>query len=506
MTPQSEKAIAPIGWRAEERNAAEAEPSRAQKPGGGTPFAEVNLLVLEDDPLARGELERLYARSGYTVVAPLSAEEGLKRLDGEDIDFVIVNLKLSGIDGVRFIAQVRQNHPEVPVIAISCRGDIQETVDALKVGACDFVMKPLAPTALLESTRAALDNSQRAREMRRVGRWLRRHFEFSETAGQQLQIRHLCETVCLAARTDEPVLIRGETGTSKELIASALHHYSARGAGPFVAVNCAEFSEKSLERELFGPENDAIGAEQRHPRGKIELAHGGTLFLDDIQTLPMGVQGRLLALLEARQFWRQGAPQSTAADVRLVVGGDECLERRLFEGALRRDLYDRLSGTTIHLMPLREHRAGIPALVQNFLQDHPIAKSKRIVSVSDKVLTRLTEYPWPGNIRELQTVLERAIMLAPGRVIDEVELAPVAQDPNDEKSPENATSLRDWLREKEKLFLSQRLEELRGNVALTAKSCRIGVRTLSRKMRIYGLDKKIFKDKLVIDRTAARGR
>jgi len=461
-------------------------------------FSIPNLLVVDDDATVRQQLERLYVQSGYSTAAVASAEAGLRRLEGEDIDFVITDIKLPGMDGVQFISHVHQKYPDLPVIAITGYADIQTAVEVLRLGAHDFVMKPFDMVAVLESTRAALENARVYMEVRHFRRWLKENFQFSEMLSQTPAMHRVFELIRMAAPTDMTVLIEGETGTGKELVANAIHFHSKRRGGPFVAINCAGFPESLLESELFGHERGSFTGADGPKQGKIALADGGTLFLDEIESMSLTMQGKMLRVLEDRKVRRLGGAHSTQIDMRVIAASNKSFKDLVVEGTVRPDFYYRINVVPIYLIPLRERSIDIPLLVQNFIQHHPIAQSKRIVGVSNKVLGRLMDYPWPGNIRELQNALECAIVLATGRVIEDVKLPEVACARDlKETQPSAFVSLRQWLREKEKEFLSQKLEDLQGNVGLTAKSCRIGVRTLSRKMRVYGLDKKLFKDSAV---------
>jgi DNA-binding NtrC family response regulator len=454
-----------------------------------------NLMVVDDDPGVRQQLYRLYAQSGYSVLALSSAEEALHRLEADDVDFVITDIKLPGMDGVQFISRTCQKYPELPVIAITGYADIQIAVDVLKLGARDFVSKPFDLGAVLESTRAALESSRASMEIRQLRRWLKERYQFSEMLSQTPQMQRVFELIRLAAPNDTTVLVHGEPGTGKELVAHAIHHRSERRDGPFVAVSCADFSEDVLESELFGREAGATQGSGAAKPGKIAMAHGGTLFIDEIDSLPLALQELMLRVIEERKLRRVSAAQSVPVDIRVVAGSSATLKARVTEGTMRVDFYQRIHALPIHLIPLRECQIDIPLLIQNYLQDDPVAQSKRIVNVSSKVLGQLMEYSWPGNIRELQNVLDRAIMLAPSRIIENVTLPEAPFDPSREKSEIAASgSLRQWLREKEKFYIAQKLEDFDGNVGLTAKTCRIGVRTLSRKMRTYGLDKKLFKE------------
>jgi DNA-binding NtrC family response regulator len=454
---------------------------------GASDFPSPEVLVVDDDPVVRSQLERLYSQSGYQVTTLSSAEAGLRRLN-DDIDFVITDIKLPGMDGVQFISQIHQRYPDLPVIAITGYADIRTAVDVLKLGACDFVTKPFDLATILESTRAALESTKSVMEVRHLRRWLKERFQFSEMLSQTPQMHRVFEQIRAAAPTERPVLVEGEAGTGKELVAHAIHYHSERRAGPFVTIHCADFAEDQLAIELFGSAGDEAKI------GKVLAAHGGTMFLNGIESLSLAMQAKLLRAIEDRKILPLGADQTVHVDFRVIAASNLPVKAALTDGRLCVDFYRCLNRVSIRLVPLHERSTDIPLLVQNFLQHHPIAKSKRIVNVSDKVLARLIAYPWPGNIRELQNLLENAVLLATGRIIEDIQL-PDATSPAEKTPVIGSNSLRQWLRQMEKHYLSQKLEDLGGNVGLTAKSCRIGVRTLSRKMRSYGLDKKFYKEK-----------
>ena len=472
-----------------------AAPNPNANPANETKSPIPNVLVVDDDAIVRQQLERLYAQSGYSVIAVSSAERALRRLEDEDIDFVITDIKLPGMDGVRLISDIHRKYPGLPVIAITGYPDIQTAVDVLKLGACDFVMKPFDLAAVLESTRAALAKAKSYMEIRHLRRLLKERFEFSGILSQTAEMHRVFEIIHMAAQTDMTVLIEGETGTGKELVANAIHLHSERRRGPFVAINCAGIPESLLESELFGYDKGAFTGADESKQGKIAMAHGGTLFLDEIESMSLAMQSKMLRVLEDRKVRRLGGFQSFHVDMRVIAASNVFLKNMVSAGTMRSDFYYRIKVVPIHLIPLRERFIDIPLLVQNFLHNHPVAKTKNITGVSNKVMARFMDYSWPGNVRELQNVLECAIVFAAGRIIEDVNLPDASHDRNREKSEiASSASLRKWLREKEKVYLAQKLEDLGGNVGLTAKCCRIGVRTLSRKLRLYGLDRKIFKE------------
>jgi two-component system response regulator HydG len=290
------------------------------------------------------------------------------------------------------------------------------------------------------------------------------------------------------------VLVEGETGTGKELVARAIHFQSARREGPFVTINCAGLPETLLESELFGYERGAFTGAERATAGKIELAQGGTLFLDEIESMSLNMQSKLLRVLEDQKIQRLGGNRNIHIDMRVIAATNVPLESLVAEKQMRNDFYYRISVIPIHIVPLRQRCQDIPLLVADFLHQHPLAVQKRITGISRRAMERLIQYPWPGNVRELQNVLEKALVLTKSRVIENVDLPksliPARQDGNVTSA---SFPLSHWLKEQEKQYLIRQLEFFGGKINLTAKSSGLGVRTLCRKMRLYGLDKKCFR-------------
>jgi DNA-binding NtrC family response regulator len=453
-----------------------------------------NVLIVDDDTVLREQLARVYTSSGYTVVTVSSAEEALTQLAGGMIDFVITDIKLPGLSGSELIANMQEHFPDVPVIAITGYSNIETAIHVLKHGACDFVVKPFDLASVQESTRAALEKSRVYMEIRHLRRYLSNSSEFGGMLSKTAEMHRLFEIVRMVAPTDMTVLIEGETGTGKELVASAVHYHSRRKDRPLMTINCGGVPDALLESELFGHEKGAFSGADQPKTGKIELAQGGTLFLDEIESMSRVMQAKLLRVLEDQRFQRLGGSESIQIDMRVIAATNVPLRDLVSEGKMRSDFYYRINVIPLHLIPLRQRRVDIPLLVQDFLHRHPVAEDKGISSVSKPVMRALVDYPWPGNIRELQNVLERAIVLTTGRVIETVDLPNSADDPQqDIKRSCFEAPLSDWLGEQEKVYLAEKLALYQGNIAATAKGCGIGVRTLSRKMRFYELDKKSFK-------------
>jgi DNA-binding NtrC family response regulator len=462
-------------------------------------------MVVDDDPIVRDQLERLYSYAGYTVTAVLSAEEAIARLGEDQIDLVVSDVQLPGINGVELTSYIREHFPDVPVIVITGYSDIQTAVDVLKLGAVDFLIKPFDLTVVHELTRAALDKTTVFREIRHLRRRLKDRSLFGGMLSNTPEMHRVFEIVRRAAPTNMTILVQGETGTGKELVASAVHHHSQRRDGPFVTINCAGLPETLLESELFGHEKGAFTSADQSKVGKIELANGGTLFLDEIQSISMAMQGKLLRVLEDQKLQRLGGTASIHVDMRVVAASNVPLKKLVDAGSMRPDFYYRINVIPVNLIPLRERKLDVPLLVHDFIQRHPVAAAKGIQGIAPAAMATLMNYRWPGNIRELQNVLERALVLAPGRVLEVEDLPGLDQDDAIDEAPgqEAAAPLRHWIREQEKKYLLEKLAAAGGNVAITAKMCGIGLRTLSRKIHMHGLDTRSIKRVVSNDETAS---
>jgi len=452
-----------------------------------------HILVVDDEQLICRQLELLYTHSGYRTTIATSAEEALERLSREDIDLVVTDIRLPGLSGVDLTKRIQEIWPDVPVIVITGYADIETAVEVLKLGANDYIAKPFTVAAIQESTRLVLEKAQVFTEIRHLRQSLKDQCEFGGMLSKTPEMHRVFETIRLVSSTDVTVLIEGETGTGKELVATAIHHQSPGRDRPFVIINCAGIPETLLESELFGFERGAFtGADQSRP-GKIEQAHGGTLFLDEIESVSLAMQAKLLRAIEVKRIQRLGGSRVIQIDMRVIAASNIPLKDLVAQGQMRSDFYYRISVVPIYLIPLRQRREDIPLLVQDFLRHHTVASRKRITGISRRVMNRLIEYHWPGNIRQLQNVLEKAFVLATGRVIERVDLpdaGPPTQKDEDRISPD--LTLRQWLNGQERQYLLYKLDSFRGRIGETAKNSGLDVKTLYRKMRFYGLDKRVF--------------
>jgi two-component system response regulator HydG len=418
----------------------------------------------------------------------------------QDVDLVVMDLHVPGSNGAELAKRITETWHDLPLVVLSACAAIGDAVEILKAGARDYIVKPLKTAAIEESVRTLLEKSAFFREMRELRRRSKDSYQFGRILSTSPDMHRLFETIRVVSPTETTVVIEGETGTGKELVARTIHNLSARRAGPFVTINCGGFPETLLESELFGYERGAFtGADQARP-GKIELAHGGTLFLDEIENMPLSMQTKLLLVLQDHKVQRLGSARQNQVDMRVITASCVPLKELVKQGKMRKDFYYRIQVIRLRLPPLRRRLDDLPLLVQDFLRHHPIALKKQITGISPAALEQLTNHRWPGNIRELRNVLEKAVLLCRSRVLASVELegeiANRAAPRSEIRTPvSHESSLSDWIREQERNYLIQKLRASQGRIDETAKTCGVGIRTLHRKMRSYGLHKRAFNKK-----------
>jgi DNA-binding NtrC family response regulator len=453
-----------------------------------------HILVVDDDPVICQQLERSFTRDGHQVTIAMHAEQALQVLEDEYIDLVVTDIRLPGLSGVELTRRIVERWSDVPVIVMTGYAEIENAVEVLKLGASDYIVKPFSLAAIQESTRVALDKAGLSSEIRNLRRQLKDSYVFGKMQSRSPEMHQVFEVIRTVAPTDVTVVIEGETGTGKELVASTIHHQSGRRDGPFVTINCGGLPEALLEGELFGHERGAFTGADQTRLGKIELAHRGTLFLDEIENMSLTMQAKLLLVLHNQKVQRLGSSSWTRVDMRVVAASNVPLKELLAQGKMRSDFFYRIHVIRIQLLPLRQRLDDIPILVEDFLRHHPVALKKRITGIAPNGLARLMQHHWPGNIRELHNVLEKAVILAKSRVLNPVDLdvdvTASKEDGNNYLSTE--LPLHYWIRAQEKEYLIRMLKKFRGRIDRTAKSCGVDVRTLHRKLQFHGLDKKSF--------------
>ncbi|MCX5891755.1 MAG: sigma-54 dependent transcriptional regulator, partial [Deltaproteobacteria bacterium] len=378
-----------------------------------------NLLVVDDEPQILKVVSGILQDEGFEVITAPDGETALKLAAAEPPDLVLLDINLPGLDGLEVLDELKKRHPLLPVIMISAYGSVENAVKATRLGAYDFIEKPPNADKIVLSVRNALELARLAEENRRLRQ---QSGQVKEIIGQSEAIQRLREKLALVAPTNASVLITGENGTGKELVARALHAQSRRSHHAFVEVNCAAIPEDLIESELFGHEKGAFtGASSRH-RGKFDLAHEGTLFLDEIGDMSLKTQAKILRILEEQRFERVGGSRPIQVDVRVVAATNKNLEEEITKGGFREDLYHRINVIPLAVPPLRERHEDIPLLAAHFLQDLSEGGDAPAKTFSPEALRALTAMPWPGNVRELKNFVFRLAILSPGAVIGAADL------------------------------------------------------------------------------------
>lgn len=374
----------------------------------------LGILIVDDEPHLPHQFARYLRKRGYDVYTAPDGESGLRELQKSTIDLVLLDLRLPRLSGLEVLKRIREIEPELPVVILTAYGNVQTAVEAMKLGASDYLLKGFDLEELLLVVKRALETSAMSRELRQLKRERSDNYHFNHVVGHSERMRVVFELVAKIARSDASVLITGESGTGKEVVAHAIHEQSARASGPFHPLNCAAIAQNLLESELFGYEQYAFTDAKKQKRGLLELAEGGTLFLDEIGEMPLDMQAKLLRVLETRSFFRLGGSKEVKINVRILAATNRDLEQAMKDGSFRSDLYYRLAVLKIPLPPLRERPGDILLFAAHFLKDFNRSLGRNVHKISPEAQRLLQEYSWPGNIRELKNVIERAIILSSG--------------------------------------------------------------------------------------------
>jgi len=440
------------------------------------------LLIADDDPGLRESLERTLTREGYKVVLASDGNAALERLQGGGIDLVLTDLKMPGLTGIEVLRAAKAIAPDVDVILLTAFGTVEEAVKAMKEGAYDFLTKPFQRAQVIKLIRQALERRDLIQQNRALQQRLDDLLQQGAVIGSSPAFRRMMTLVEQVADSSATVLIQGESGAGKELVAGAIHQQSARRKGRFVAVNCAALPETLLESELFGYEKGAFTGAAGRKEGRFELADGGTLFLDEVGDLSAVTQPKILRVLQEGEFERVGGTKTIRVDVRIVAATNQDLAQMVKEKRFREDLFYRLNVITVNVPPLRERREDIRVLAQHFLRVYAAKNNRKLEGFTDEAVRRLEAYAWPGNVRELENVIERGVVLARGALMDVSELPEEIAGAT--PLPEGVLSVRIGtpLAEVEARLLEETLRVTKGNKTLTAKLLGIDPRTVSRKL------------------------
>ncbi len=376
------------------------------------------ILIVEDEAKMLRLLDLNLSEEGYTTRTAQDAETGLKILRQEKIDLVVTDLRLPGMDGLEFLQAVKGTDASIPVVVMTAYGTVETAVEAMKAGASDYVLKPFSLEEMKLIVSKELDVNRLREENRSLREALGQRYEFKNIVARSRGMQEVLATVERVAMTNSTVLLGGESGVGKDMIARAIHQHSRRASGPFVKINCTAIPENLLESELFGYEKGAFTGAVSSKPGKFELADKGTIFLDEIGDVPPSIQVKLLRVLQDREFERLGGTKTIKVDVRVVAATNQDLRAALEEGTFREDLYYRLNVVPLNLPPLRERREDIPYLIDHFVAHFARESGRPIQAVTPAAQKVLTEFHWPGNVRELENIIERAVALTGGEVID----------------------------------------------------------------------------------------
>jgi DNA-binding NtrC family response regulator len=460
------------------------------------------ILVVDDDRAFRVAARTMLEDDGYTVILARGGEEALLRLGEQPVDLVLTDLMMEQMSGLTLLAQLRARSPELPVIMVTGFGSIQTAIEAMRLGASDYVTKPHNNDELLIKIRRTLDIRGKDRELQSLREELSTKYQFGNIVTRSDRMREVLTQIRQVTDTDLTILIQGESGTGKELVARALHYNSRRRARPFVATNCSALNENLLESELFGYEQGAFTGAAGKRAGRFEEAHTGTLFLDEIGDISSSVQKKLLRVLQEKAIERVGGNASITVDTRVVAATNRNLELLMRQGEFREDLFYRLNVFPITLPPLRERLEDLPLLVEHFLQKHADLAGGRVKGVARTVLTSMMNSTWRGNIRELENLIKRAMITCQGDTITAMTL-PSETGGQAVKAAHNEPAwyhapykeyLGAVLRDAEEKYLIRMLQSHKGNIIQIARLMDIDRKTVYRKMTEYGIEPERFRE------------
>jgi DNA-binding NtrC family response regulator len=443
-------------------------------------------MIVDDEKNTREGLKWALESTGADITIAEDGEQALVRLGNHPVDLIFSDLKMPKMDGMELLAHVRDEFPEAYFVILTGHGTVENAVEAMKKGAFDYLMKPVNIDELQLIVERVFEQKELREENTRLRREVNDRYGFDSIIGRSPAMENIFEKIRQVAPTRASVLIQGETGTGKELIAKAIHFNSPRRHKPFIAVNCGALSQTLLESELFGHEKGAFTGAIRQKPGRFELANGGTIFLDEIGETTPELQVRLLRVLQEQEFERVGGTKPVKVDVRLVTATNRDLKKEVAEGRFREDLYYRLNVIRIDLPPLRERVDDIPLLVDYYLKQFAQEHGKPLV-INPKAMQSLQSFHWPGNVRQLRTVVESAVILTPGR---EIQPKNLPEEVRSEGAPTNAVRLRVGMTvaDAERELIRATLKEMGGNKARAARTLGLGRKTLYRKLEEYGIE------------------
>jgi two-component system nitrogen regulation response regulator NtrX len=444
-----------------------------------------NVLIVDDEPGIRQSLKGVLEDEGYKTFAVSSAEACLDEIEKHSFDVILLDIWLPGMDGLEALEKIKQNEDGPEVIMISGHGTIETAVRATKLGAFDFLEKPLS----LEKTLILLKNAVEARRLREENREFKRQLQAKGViVGNSIPMKALRQQIALMAPTNGRVLIYGESGTGKELVALAIHVQSLRKDEMFVELNCAAIPEDLIESELFGHHKGSFAGAEHDKVGKFQKADGGTLFLDEVGDMSLKTQSKVLRTLDEQRFTPVGGDEPVTVDARVIAATNKDLDDEISKGNFREDLFYRLNVVPFHVPPLRERREDIPQLALHFLKEFSSAYSRRARELSDDAIDTLMRYSWPGNVRELRNVIERMVIMNPAVIkLDRKHLPPLVYRNGSRRSLSEFSTLHQARAAYERDYILKKLDENHGNISRTAELLGLERSHLYRKMKALGI-------------------
>mgnify|MGYP006266898193 CR=1 FL=1 len=445
-----------------------------------------NVMVVDDEKNIRAGLGKAIELDGHNVYLAEDGQQAWGTVEEEEIDLIIADLKMPRMSGEELLRRVTQSYPTLPVIILTGHGTIENAVQAMRDGAYDFLTKPVNLDRLSLLVKRALSTRELSLQHRALQQELEQKRQFANVIGKSAEMRHIFDVVRQVAPTKASVLITGESGVGKELIADAIHTMSNRSEKPFVKVHCAALSESLLESELFGHEKGSFTGAVARKRGRFELAHTGTVFLDEIGEINQNVQIKILRVLQEKSFERVGGEQTLSVDTRIISATNKELKAEIERGRFREDLFYRLNVVNIHIPPLRERKEDIPLLVSAFVKEFAAENDKPVEGIDPKARSILYNYSWPGNVRELRNCIESAVVMSKDHVITADDLPPsvTADTESNYVRIELGMSMEDAERE----IIRANLASQNGNKSRTAEILGIGRKTLHRKVAEYNIE------------------
>jgi DNA-binding NtrC family response regulator len=448
----------------------------------------MNILIVDDEEVLQDVLTVLIRKEGHNTLSAYSGEEAIEILDREEVDLVLLDLMLPGMHGMQVLKEIRQRQPEQVVVVITAYSSIESAIEAMREGAFHYIPKPFKNEEVLLTLRKGLEQRRLASENRSLREQLRQRFGFDNIIGKSKPMQQVYDLIKLAAPSKSNILVLGDSGTGKELVAKAIHHHSRRSNGPFVTVNSGSMPADLLESNLFGHVRGAFTGAIASKKGLFELANLGSIFFDEIGNIPLDTQAKLLRVIQEKEFMRLGGVETIRVDVRIIAATNADLETSVQQGLFREDLYYRLNVIVINLPPLRKRSEDIPLLAQHFLGHYARENEKALREISARAMEVLLDYHWPGNVRELENVIERAVVLSTGEVLD-VDLFPASVRQPDSVGlpppalPVNGIAFKDAVSEYERQIIVKALQACGGVQKRAAELLQVKPTTLHEMMK-----------------------